>query len=470
MPDHDHEHDAAGALALMKGATADLVPSPDLERRLAERLASSARRQRRHRGLVAVAAVVALVAGAVGVATLASDEDRGEPTVAGPPDSTAPPTESVPPSPTDLDRATTGHWEEIATAPFALGRREAAATATSDRYVLTWGGRIDGENEALADGAVLDLTTGEWHRIDAAPGIDGRWGATAAIDGDVAWIVGGTVADPTDDDLAGNDGGGDGEVLRIDLATGDTSGAATDERAARIEPAVAVHDGEVVVAGGRIGGEEARGVAALDPASGTWRDGADLPWSTASSDYSAQILDTAVASISGDAMAIARRAGSSDDVRIDVAWLDLASLTTSAPVVVRLGSGEFVLDEVAIVAGDRTIVLYDRPSADYDLPSAADFEDSIQAVGLDGAAVTWTRTLSIGSCEGPVRGQAVGTIAIVELCGRSTLVDPMDGRAAPVPPPPTEDGTGVTVVAGNRVLTVATDGGGALTAWVLVAG
>lgn len=356
--------------------------------------------------------------------------------------------------------AAAGRWEEVATAPFALDPVEAEAFVTSDRYVLTWGGQADGAEQPRADGAVLDLVTREWRRIEAVDGVAGRWGAAAAIDGDVAWVVGGTTApragwaDVDDEQTAV------GEVVRIDLTTGATEVVATDERAARMEPAVAVHDGEVIVAGGRTDGEDRLGVAAYDPATGTWRDGPDLPWGTSSDDYTPHLATTVPAARSGADLVIARVVGDGPvgaertDVRIDVARLDLGTLATTAGPSITVGTGFVWTGSVALVGGERPMVLYDR--------------DGVTAVGLDGPDVAWSAALPLGSCQGPPFGQAAGGIAHVSICGAHTFVDPADGRTAEVPESPSgEDGL---TVAGDRFLSIESATSGPLTAWVLVAG
>lgn len=276
----------------------------------------------------------------------------------------------------------------------------------------------------------------------------GRWAATAVIDGDVAWVVGGSTA-TTDDGRPAI-----GEVVRIDLATGATEVVATDERAARLEPAIAVHGSELIVAGGRVEGADALGVAALDPGTGTWRDGPDLPWGTASDDDTARLTDTAIAGAGTDDLVIARKAGEPDAPHVEVAWLDLVDLTTSAPALVRMGPSPAEVDEVAVIGGERTIVLYDR--------------NGIQATGFDDGVLRWSGSLPLGSCEGPVAGQATSGVAYVGVCGQSTFVDPVDGRTAPVPDPPPRDWA--ITIAGDRVLALASGPGGEATAWVLVAG
>ena len=133
---------------------------------------------RSHRRRLAGSAVVVL--GVVIAATLLTVRNDQQEVV----HTARPPVTSVGrEAPGSLHDVVQAHWANLAPPPSVLAGRSGVAWAESDRYVLAWGGRVDG-GPVANDGAVYDRRTDRWNVVGSDA--KGRFGAEAVVVGDIA--------------------------------------------------------------------------------------------------------------------------------------------------------------------------------------------------------------------------------------------------------------------------------------------
>lgn len=403
-----------------------IAPSLDLEQRVAAGL-HRARRRRFAAGasasLVALAALTAVVATQIG-----SGEDQpAQVRAGGRPSSRTHAT--IAEAPGSLAGMPEARWSSLPAPP--IEGREGAAWGSDDRYVVIWGGRDLATGEISNGGAVFDVEQGSWRMIHGSKTVPGRFGASVAVLGDTAIVVGGA-EDPQRD-------ANSSQALKIDLLDGGLRpiGSPQTGRATRFALAVAAGPRVLVVGGYDADGVATNASASLDVASGAWTTGPDLPW-PASFDTGG----STAAALNADSSSLLLARSGTKPGTADLVSIRTSTLKASNPSSVQLGPA---------------------PTQQYGLVTAALGPDRVLVAGLSSPAlaagvspsghVDWRATLELDSCDGPLRAGSTPAVAFVlGPCGDVIGVDP-SGNSAPVATTGLAEGADARILAvGSRLL------------------
>ena len=264
------DENLAERIRALVDSDADRAGGDDL--RAAHLIVRRRRGQRRAVGLAA--AVVLVVLTGVGAVLVVGSDDDGPETVAvglatsppGDPEATTSSTGGQP----RQQPAVPGQWRAVSPPP--IEPRVDAAIAASDREVFVWGGRDEVSGEVMNDVAILDVASGQWETHEGPAGSTGRSGASAIWNGSAFLVIGGWAP--------GSPGASATTVLSYNPELDSWATVADDQRAARTNPVIGLHDGEILIVGGYTGvtGDPTSTASALDPTSGAWRDMEAAPW------------------------------------------------------------------------------------------------------------------------------------------------------------------------------------------------